>query len=425
MPRPRKSSYGDEKPPFSYVALCAMALHGSATGMMTLNDIYRFITNNFPFYKTHPSKWRNSLRHNLSFNDCFVKIVCGTTTGAKRSYWSLHPSCGDMFQDGSLLRRKKRFVRSNGYTVAAESSCDSEEQDKLSAVEGGAHDSNCLYETSECDRFLSQKSTRANVTTDFTIDSILGSTTKAKEEDRQLLNKISRHHSGAEERKQHDLVSKPLAAFCQPSHYEPSSELCRSAYKLREPSSTAFKPRSFELHGPSLTLCDASPEICGPSSQLPGPSLTLCGPPSELCGPSLTLCEPSPEKCGPSSDVHGTFSDHCASSSKLCGPSSGHRRQSSKLCVPSPHLYEPSPKFQEPSPRDFYEPAEQRLIDCTQPLRCQYGKAFPVRPISSWLCFETMPYRCSPKHCNDYPALLARNKLIHNCVCPDITSPAS
>lgn len=110
MPRPRKNTYSKEKPPFSYVALCAMAIHSSSSGMMSLNEIYRFIISTFPYYKNTTSKWRNSLRHNLSFNDCFVKIVQGTDNGNKRSYWSLHPKCGDMFQEGSLLRRKRRFV---------------------------------------------------------------------------------------------------------------------------------------------------------------------------------------------------------------------------------------------------------------------------------------------------------------------------
>ena len=110
MPRPKKSSYNNEKPPLSYVALCAMAIRSSSIGMMSLNEIYRFIINTFPYYKSTVSKWRNSLRHNLSFNDCFVKIIQGGENGHKRSLWSLHPNCGDMFDDGSLLRRKRRFV---------------------------------------------------------------------------------------------------------------------------------------------------------------------------------------------------------------------------------------------------------------------------------------------------------------------------
>ncbi len=110
MPRPRKSTYGDEKPPYSYVALCAMAIHSTPNKMMTLSQIYKFITDNFPFYQKNSTKWQNSLRHNLSFNDCFIKVLRGTEHGGKGSYWTLHPDCAEMFQDGSFLRRKRRFL---------------------------------------------------------------------------------------------------------------------------------------------------------------------------------------------------------------------------------------------------------------------------------------------------------------------------
>nr|ABG21223.1 forkhead box-containing transcription factor FoxB [Clytia hemisphaerica] len=110
MPRPRKSSYGDDKPPYSYVALCAMAIHSSPAKMMTLSQIYKFIMDNFPFYRKNSTRWQNSLRHNLSFNDCFVKVSKTSEHGGKGNYWTLHQDCTEMFQDGSFLRRKRRFL---------------------------------------------------------------------------------------------------------------------------------------------------------------------------------------------------------------------------------------------------------------------------------------------------------------------------
>lgn len=110
MPRPRKSSYGEDKPPYSYVALCAMAIHSSAAKMMTLSQIYKFIMDNFPFYRKNSTRWQNSLRHNLSFNDCFVKVSKTSEHGGKGNYWTLHEDCTEMFQDGSFLRRKRRFL---------------------------------------------------------------------------------------------------------------------------------------------------------------------------------------------------------------------------------------------------------------------------------------------------------------------------
>ena len=109
MPRPGRNSYGEAKPPFSYIALTAMAIQHSPAKMLPLSDIYKFITDNFPFYRKNTQKWQNSLRHNLSFNDCFIKITRPNDLPGKGCLWALHPNCNNMFENGSLLRRRKRF----------------------------------------------------------------------------------------------------------------------------------------------------------------------------------------------------------------------------------------------------------------------------------------------------------------------------
>uniref|UniRef100_A0A8D0HH17 Forkhead box B2 n=1 Tax=Sphenodon punctatus TaxID=8508 RepID=A0A8D0HH17_SPHPU len=109
MPRPGKSSYSDQKPPYSYISLTAMAIQHSAEKMLPLSEIYKFIMERFPYYREHTQRWQNSLRHNLSFNDCFIKIPRRPDQPGKGSFWALHPDCGDMFENGSFLRRRKRF----------------------------------------------------------------------------------------------------------------------------------------------------------------------------------------------------------------------------------------------------------------------------------------------------------------------------
>ena len=86
-----------------------MSLESSASGMMTLNEIYAFIMNRFPYFKENQQRWQNSIRHNLSLNDCFVKVPRAPGRPGKGNYWALHPACGDMFANGSFLRRAKRF----------------------------------------------------------------------------------------------------------------------------------------------------------------------------------------------------------------------------------------------------------------------------------------------------------------------------
>lgn len=109
MPRPSRESYGDQKPPYSYISLTAMAIWSSPEKMLPLSDIYRFITDRFPYYRKNTQRWQNSLRHNLSFNDCFIKVPRRPDRPGKGAYWALHPQAFDMFENGSLLRRRKRF----------------------------------------------------------------------------------------------------------------------------------------------------------------------------------------------------------------------------------------------------------------------------------------------------------------------------
>ncbi|CAG2163255.1 unnamed protein product [Oppiella nova] len=109
MPRPGRSTYGDQKPPYSYISLTFMAIQSSGEKMLTLSEIYKFIMDRFPYYRKNTQRWQNSLRHNLSFNDCFIKVPRRPDRPGKGSYWALHPTCGDMFENGSFLRRRKRF----------------------------------------------------------------------------------------------------------------------------------------------------------------------------------------------------------------------------------------------------------------------------------------------------------------------------
>ncbi|XP_063111970.1 forkhead box protein R1 isoform X1 [Cavia porcellus] len=62
------------RPPLNYFHLIALALSNSPPCGLNVQQIYSFTRWHFPFFRTAPEGWKNTIRHNLCFRDSFQKV---------------------------------------------------------------------------------------------------------------------------------------------------------------------------------------------------------------------------------------------------------------------------------------------------------------------------------------------------------------
>jgi len=96
------------KPPYSYAALICMAIGSEVEKKATMREIIHYIESNFQYYRTD-KKWHGTIRHDLTVNDCFVKLC--PRPGQKSCLWTIDPQFEDMFSKGNFRRRRYRFKK--------------------------------------------------------------------------------------------------------------------------------------------------------------------------------------------------------------------------------------------------------------------------------------------------------------------------
>lgn len=128
---PRALQPEEPKPQHSYIGLIAMAILSAPEGKLVLSDIYQHILDHYPYFRTRGPGWRNSIRHNLSLNDCFIKA--GRSANGKGHYWAIHPANVEDFRKGDFRRRKaQRKVRKHMGLAVDEDGADSPSPPPLS-----------------------------------------------------------------------------------------------------------------------------------------------------------------------------------------------------------------------------------------------------------------------------------------------------
>ena len=91
------------KPTESHVELISRAIMESSEQRLVL---VQYIYDNYPYFQTAPRGWRNTVRYNLSTNECFIKK--GRAPSGRGFYWAIHPACVEDFQKGEFNRRLAR-----------------------------------------------------------------------------------------------------------------------------------------------------------------------------------------------------------------------------------------------------------------------------------------------------------------------------
>eukprot|EP00048_Salpingoeca_helianthica_P024554 m.33270 g.33270 ORF g.33270 m.33270 type:complete len:349 (+) comp9458_c0_seq2:544-1590(+) len=74
------------RPEHSYAELISLAMQANPKKALTLNEIYNFVMDRFPYYRSVEPSWKNSIRYNLSQNKLFTRLP---TDGDKAAMWTL------------------------------------------------------------------------------------------------------------------------------------------------------------------------------------------------------------------------------------------------------------------------------------------------------------------------------------------------
>ncbi|KPP78205.1 forkhead box J1-like [Scleropages formosus] len=101
------------KPPYSYATLICMAMKSSNKAKVSLSYIYKWIKDNFCYFRYADSSWQNSVRHNLSLNKCFIKVPRQKHEPGKGGYWTMDLQYAERLLSGAIRRHRPLPVRVN------------------------------------------------------------------------------------------------------------------------------------------------------------------------------------------------------------------------------------------------------------------------------------------------------------------------
>ncbi|XP_046878193.1 forkhead box protein N2 [Hypomesus transpacificus] len=132
------------KPPYSFSSLIFMAVEDAPDKRLPVKAIYEWIVNNFPYYRTAPGGWRNSIRHNLSLSKSFRRMHRDKNQSVgKGSLWCVCPEYRPALLE--VLRKTHYYHSTNSNLLK-----------NPALLEGADYDTSMVCDTVEISDSLSQ-----------------------------------------------------------------------------------------------------------------------------------------------------------------------------------------------------------------------------------------------------------------------------
>ncbi|KAJ3368278.1 hypothetical protein GGF31_006509 [Allomyces arbusculus] len=104
-PKPAQPSESTERPPFPLATVIAHAIVSTPAKRATLAEIYAWMVETYPYYRTCTTNWKNTVRHTLSVNKGFVRLDKTIHHLGKGCYWTLDSVNGPPLLDRPSQRR--------------------------------------------------------------------------------------------------------------------------------------------------------------------------------------------------------------------------------------------------------------------------------------------------------------------------------
>ncbi|KAH9938473.1 uncharacterized protein B0H18DRAFT_1112627 [Fomitopsis serialis] len=101
------------KPPFTYAQLCYRAIKALG-GKASLQEICQWVRETFDWYKYCAKDWESSVRHNLSSNPGFKKVLRGKEEKGKGALWLVDEAFEHSFEEQDARRQAAAAAASTG-----------------------------------------------------------------------------------------------------------------------------------------------------------------------------------------------------------------------------------------------------------------------------------------------------------------------